>query len=65
MSIKAFMMYGIGMTMALDAEYKQRRDDLRRDWRKTYDMPRKMKKNQRKVLAQKWSINEFLKPLQF
>jgi hypothetical protein len=65
MSIKAFMMYGIGMTMAMEAEYKQRRDDLRRDWRKTYDMPRKMKKNQRNVLEQKWSINEFLKPLQF
>ena len=46
-------------------EYEERRDDLRRKWQRTYEMPRKMKKKRRKHLQMRWEANQFFKPLQF
>jgi hypothetical protein len=65
MSIISTIAYMASNLMAAQDEYEYRRDDLRKKWQRTYEMPRKMKKKRRKHLQMRWEANEFFKPLQF
>lgn len=58
------MMPFIGMAMQTEMDfrecYKAKRDDLIHQWELTYDMPRKMKKRERKRIDKEWAWNETL-----
>lgn len=54
--VKGLMSFGIGMMKDMEAQTERRKEEILREWNKTFDMPRKMKKQRRKELNLDWAI---------